>query len=531
MSSNDARSKEGIGRRAMLVFASNLLGGILGYVSLFYMYRYIGSTAPGVLAFGLSYVGLVSIVADLGYGSAHTKRISEGKDMARCLGVFLVVRIALTTTYLIVGVVGYFLLKSTSAEQTLTPYHEQMIYIILVYQAIILLSDVFRISYMARLQVAKAYISPNVENVVRPCLIVAIALMHSSHPLGTEYEVAIYIGYAYLIGGIAYLLTSIMFVSGLNFGRPDKEMLRSYTKFALPVVIGMAGGTILMNTDKFFLQIFWGTDEVGQYFGAQRIALIITYIGSAIGVILFPLMSELISSGNKQKVMQIVLMGERYLSMAGMPALILLLAIPRQIIHITLSDDLLPVTSAMIIITIYGYISLLNVPYNNIFAAHDRPQIGTNITVFSAVINVVLIILLVPTSFLGLPGLGLKAYGAAIATLIAGCIATVRVRYYAHKLSGVWSNNKVFIHIIAAALSIAMLSFLANGLSPFFGPIYPVTRFYDLAIYGLLSAGLFVGVLFILREFGRDDFKLVKSVIHPIEMVSYIRDETTKKGR
>lgn len=523
MPGNEGRSKEGIGRRAVLVLLSNVLGGALGYLSLFFMYRYIGDLAPGVLAFGLSYVGLVSIVADLGYGYAHTKRVSEGKDIAKCMGLFLAIRITLTTIYLIVGVVGYAVLK-TSEAQTLTPYHEQMIYIMLLYQAIILLADTLRITYMAKLEVAKAYISPNVENIVRPFLIVAIALIHSASSLGNEYQVSINLGYAYLAGGIAYALASVAFISGLRFARPDKGMLRSYTKFALPMVIGMAGGILLMNTDKFFLQIFWGTEEVSHYFGAQRMALIISYIGSAIGVILFPLMSEYISSGNVKRAKRVVSLGERYLSMAGMPAVILLVAIPAQVIHVALSDDLLPATTAMIVITVFSYISLINIPYNYLFAAYDKPQIGTKITLFSAVLNVFLIIFMVPTSFFGVPMMGMKSLGAAIATFIAGCISTVLVRYAAYKLSGAWFNSRVIIHTIAGILAIVILFLLSEQ-------VYPVLRFYDLIVYAMISVGLYAGLLYLFREFGRDDIKLIRSVLHPREMLNYIREEAFKKEK
>lgn len=531
ISSSDAKTREGFGRRAMLVLISNIIGGTLGYISLFYMYRFIGDIAPGVLAFALSYVGLVSIIADLGYGTAHTKRISEGKNQGECIGVFLVIRVVLTISFLVAGIVGYIMLKSTSAEQTLTPYHEKLVHILLCYQAIILISDVLRLSYMAKLQVAKAYIAPNVENVVRPCLIVSIAVMHSIHPLGTEYEVAIYLGYVYLAGGFAYLISSLVFISGLEFSRPTWGMFKSYTRFALPVMIGMAGGTILTNTDKFFLQIFWGTEEVSHYFGTQRLALIITYVGSAIGVTLFPLMSELVSSGDRERVKSILSLGERYLSLAGMPLLILIVAIPSQIIHITLSDELLPATLAMITITIYSYLSLLNIPYNNIFGASDKPQIGTNITILTAILNVILVIFFVPKSFLGLPGLGLKAYGAALTTLIAGCIGTILIRYYANKLGGVWFNRRVLLHIAGAILTILVISIIANGFPPYLDPIHPVTRFYDLILIGILSLAIFYGFLFISGELTRKDLILIKQAIHPAGMVKYIRDEAFRNHK
>ena len=73
-----------------------LLMQALGFVSLFFVARLMGAEALGLVAFATSYIALFQNFSDLGYGTAHIKRVSEGKDLGICNGTYFTVKIILT---------------------------------------------------------------------------------------------------------------------------------------------------------------------------------------------------------------------------------------------------------------------------------------------------------------------------------------------------------------------------------------------------------------------------------------------------
>ena len=70
--------------------SANLLDGLLAYIALYFISRDMGPEAYGIIGFAMGFVGLFTILTDLGFNSAHIKRVSEGKDMGTCIGTYLV---------------------------------------------------------------------------------------------------------------------------------------------------------------------------------------------------------------------------------------------------------------------------------------------------------------------------------------------------------------------------------------------------------------------------------------------------------
>jgi O-antigen/teichoic acid export membrane protein len=86
-----------------------IAGSIFGYLALFFILRYMGAESYGIMGFGLAYVGLFAFITDLGFNHAHIKRVSEGKDLKKCIGTFFVLKLVLIG--IMVGIVlveGYF---------------------------------------------------------------------------------------------------------------------------------------------------------------------------------------------------------------------------------------------------------------------------------------------------------------------------------------------------------------------------------------------------------------------------------------
>ena len=84
-----------IARQASLLFLSKIIIQILGFVSLFFVARWMGPNVLGEVGFAFGLVGLFFVFTDLGLSEAHRKRISEGKDPDICIGTYSVLKIIL----------------------------------------------------------------------------------------------------------------------------------------------------------------------------------------------------------------------------------------------------------------------------------------------------------------------------------------------------------------------------------------------------------------------------------------------------
>lgn len=147
-----------IARRSFLVYAVNLLGATLGYVAIFVVLRFMpnGLEALGVVAFGLGFVGSFFVLTGLGLPNAHTKRVSEGEPLERCMGTYLLlisIQIALAAGGTVLSIYVWTEVLGRGFE---TPVHEQAIYVFLLYYLALSLSGFATVTFNARLETARS---------------------------------------------------------------------------------------------------------------------------------------------------------------------------------------------------------------------------------------------------------------------------------------------------------------------------------------------------------------------------------------
>ena len=86
-----------IAKKSPLLVLSQITNSLFGYIGLFFIIRFIGLQYWGFLSFSLAFIGFMSIVGDLGYGSAHLRFLSDKKsDKGLCNGTFLTIRVVQT---------------------------------------------------------------------------------------------------------------------------------------------------------------------------------------------------------------------------------------------------------------------------------------------------------------------------------------------------------------------------------------------------------------------------------------------------
>lgn len=497
-----------IARKSVLIFYVASFGYLLGFIALILVARYLGPIPLGIIGFGSGFVGLFSFLTYLGYDIAHLKRVSEGKNLDKCIGTYLIVKVILAGVTIVVVISAIFIWKLIFHGEFESSTHEIVIYILLISTVITNLANIMLSTFAARKETAKQQIPLFFGHVVQALSIIFVAVMSLS--------VFMFAG-AYVLGAITTFILALLLFRGYPIGKPNRKYLKSYNTFAIPILFGVMGGIILTNFDKVMIQLFLGTQEVGYYFTVVNLIIFMMFMGGGLSTILIPTISTHSTNGNFKKIREIVFLAERYVSIIITPVLALTFLFSETIIFILLGNTF---TSAYLVLSIFSvvmWIKITVVPSASQISGLDKPGIIGKTYVLMAVLNIILNILFIPKNLMGINLLDLGIEGAALATLISYLVQLIVFRVVVYKLTKAKPNPRIFLHLFAAGMMCTLLYFISKMI-----PINEVFWFFGFALTGI---GIYFGLLFLMREFTKDDFKYFCKMLSLKGMTEYIRKE------
>ena len=502
-------------RKSFLVFLNMVAGALLGYIAMFFILRYMGPADYGLIGFGLSIVGVFSIISKLGFDSAHVKRVSEGQNIESCVGTFLVIKLVLIGIMVGAVILGVVFWKYVLGFGFETPDHEPVIYIFLIYYAVLGISSVPLATFSARRETAKQQLPGLLEPIGRVSLTVIVAV----GALGV-----FALAGAWLLGAVALLITSVFLFRGFPIGKFDKEMFRKYRTFAAPIAISASIGILSTYVDKIMLQLFWGSTYVGFYFGVQNLTRFLILMATAVTMLLFPTLSEHHGKEEFKQVRKLTATAERYVSIIVMPVAVLFIVFPKPILGLFEASIAENGWRTLQIMALYSVVFCFYLVFLNQIMGVDKPRTAAKVGVSMAALNIILNLILIPKDIksLGLTLFGWGAEGAAIATLISASYGLVMVKIITRRTTETKWNPRILLHIGAALVSGGILYFLST--------VIAVEGVFVLGSVCLLGIGIYVGFLALLREFTREDLKLFLDIINPKGMKDYVVSELKDKN-
>jgi O-antigen/teichoic acid export membrane protein len=505
-----------IARKSALIMVTNILNGIMGYIAIFLVARFMDAPdyALGVVSFAYGFVGLFVIFSNLGFDRSHIKRISEARDLGKCIGTFAFVKLILTGLMTIIVIGSVLTWKYILGRGFESPEHEIAIYVMLVYFVLWSLKQIILTTYKAKREIAKAYIPMLFESIVRVTATIYVVINNQG---------IIALTFTYVLGELAVLIVALIFFRGYSIKKPSLEYFKSYLKFAIPLAIVVASTRIMTNIDKVLIQLFWNAAEGGNYFAIFRLSNFLDMGTMALGILLFPTMSALYAAKDMKSMKNISWMAERYLSMIIAPIVFFMVFLARPLIHILLSNRFYPAIPILQILPFFALFDALARPYQAKLLGMNLPHFSRNRIIIMVVVNIVLNLLLIPKDIqsLGITLAGLGAVGAAIATVIAYFIGLVYTRITIFKVSGMKFNYRILLHIISAFI----MGIVLYNLNYFF----QIDRWFDLLIYGFIGIGIYMSLLTIFKEFQKKDFYLLIDTMNIKKMVEYIKKEIGNK--
>lgn len=518
-----------------MIILNALVGGALGFVALKVVALYMGAGIYGQLAYATSLVGLVMFLGNMGFTKAHAKRVSEGRDVEDCVTTFAAWNLGIAALYILI-VIGALVVNELFVGQDLFSTTQTTILLVTIAEAAFFVRKVARSTFEARIEAALSESVVFFEHIVRTPVMVAGALLFASAqgregPVfdwlrdtapGLADFVAAYgpetLAFAVMAAALVSMVAGfVLLLQRIKPGEVRVDLVKSYAEFGLPVFGASSFNSLQKYHDKAALGFFWSDAITGRYFGFQRLFSFLDALYSAVSTLIFPMISERHAEGDREGVRRLSREALRYLSMISVPAAFGATALAEPLIRILLSADWLPATEVFIALAFVYPIRGIVQTLSQIQYGSDEPKRSAGISMTGSTVNVVLGLLLIPSSVFGITLGGMAGLGAAIGTLIA-LVVDAGMRAYTLQFSlgrRVWSSW--LRHWIAGA---------AMGLVVYQGRlVLGEIRWYVLPGLIALGALSYFGILWVLREFKKEDALFFWAAVHPGEMASYVKDE------
>jgi len=489
----------GIGKKVGLIVITQITCAALGYVALVTILRCYGDAGPrvyGVLSGGLAIFGLFGFIQNMGFRWAHMKRISEGNNLGTCIGTFAAIEILLTVVMmLVILTVGHL------PGSKILPIVSALV----IYALFIGLRDIGSITFDAKRETAKSQVTLIAETVIRLMVIVPMALLTLS---------VAWLARAYVVGILASFFVALFLMKEYIpvIKRPTRSFLKTYWTFAGPMCLLSMIIPINTNINTMLLLYLRPLADVGCYAAMDRIRFFLAAIPGAIGMLLLPTISFYHVNSAKDDIKALMSAAMRYASMIMFPIVVLILILNKPIIHILLSDAVLPGAPALCLLAVSLLFWTLSTPYIALVGGIERRGLGATMGAAMCCTNAALSLVLIPSY---------GPLGAATAVLIASVVGFVIV-VFAPQDGLAISWRPIGIHLLAA---VVMGSFLYLLL--WLG--MPSTRGYHLLVLSVVGVGAYLGVLVALHEFRRWDLKFLTRILYPGEMRAYVLSELEKK--
>lgn len=428
-----------LGQTTSILFASKILGSLIGFLAMVYFARVLGSSVLGVYFLVLALIGWLRLVNNLGLSRALNKRVSEGVEK----GQHILAALSLyAVAYAIIALFIYLGRDWVNAYLGEQLHH----FVILFLGANILFIFVNNVMRGEQLVHAQGIVSL-FQTILRVLFQVSAVLMGFAVSGLLFGEIV-----AILLGSVVgVVVTLVYFNRSFEFKRPTRTHYESLIDFAKFSWLGDMKGKIYQRMDIIVLGFFSPSSLIGIYSICWNLAQFLEIFSKSISTTMFPKMSELSSDDHIDLVSARL---EDALSYSG------LFIIPGLAGVIVVGDGVLNIyggefRQGQIILVllvgatlVHGYHKQLM----NTLDALNRPDLTFAVNVFFAVTNISLNVILV--SLYGW-------VGAAVATLIS-VVAAMLIAY--RMLSVILSFNIPVQQILYQSFAAAMMGGFVFGL-------------------------------------------------------------------
>lgn len=477
-------------------------------IAMFIVARIVGPGVLGTLAFGLAFVSMFLFVADLGLGSAHIKLISEGRDEAACIGTYAALKSSVNVLFAVITL-GYYLTQKYLLKIPFESRDHEIV--ILVYLAITTISQFFLIpstTFAAKTEQAKQDI-PNFIQILLYQILRVIAALVGFRAIG--------LAFSNLAAVLLVIPVYLYFFKDYKIGKFDRGLAKEYFKISLPVIVVIIVQTLIYSSDRVVLQYLTNSVEVGYYSAGFAISQFIKLIESSVGLLFFPLFSNLIANREFEKLNSSINKYERFNVVYILPVVAAVSISSDLVVKIALGSKYADTIPVLGFINISMYISLISLPYLNLISGKGLFRLSAMIHVWCLAVYFVAAYFFVSPGFLGLKGVGI-ANSLITVNLILGLTYIFFVRRKLPEIK-VLKDKILFAYGIGFSLIFMVVYFyLPNNIySHLAAVVVFLTAYFASGYFG--------------KIFRKEDYKMIFEILDSKKMLNYINKEITNRKK
>jgi len=395
-----------LGQTSIVFFVSKVLGSAIGFLATIYFARVLGEEVLGFYALVLSIVTWLTVIGQVGFNGAITKRISEGTEQEEYA----------TAGAIIIGTIGIVVVICVIVFRgSVNAYVGRPVAL---FTAMIILASLSVTFVHAAL---KGYHLVHVYAILSMSKFGARSLLQVGLVLIGFRLTGLLVGYA----GAAIVFTLLGLVT-LRFRPvlPRKEHFHSLFDYAKFSWLGGMRGKTFDQVDIIVLGFFIQTGLIGVYSVAWSLGKFLDIFSNAINTTLFPEMSEIAAQNDPESVSGLVEDGLSFAGLIVIPGLVGGTVLADRIMRIygdgfVVGQAVLPILIAALLI--YSYTKQLISTLNAI----DRPDLAFRANGAFIVSNIVLNVGLI---------WGFGWVGAAVATALSAGVGLVCAYAYLRML-------------------------------------------------------------------------------------------------
>ena len=486
-----------LARGAGIIFISTFLMYAIKFIYRIAIARYLGPEDYGLLSIGIMVLNVAILLSVIGlneglvrYMAFYRGKNEFGKVKGSLLAALKISIILSIILSIIITVFSKFISIQIFHNERLIPILAIFALVIPLYTILIMMTNAILSFKKPEYNLISRVFGREFINLILALSVVLIG--------GT----VLGISFAYLISMAIGAALSIFLFERKVFSFLSKKIkavhnYKPLLQFSVPLFFSDIFINIMLYADTFFLGIYRSASEVGIYNVALPLAASLGIFLTTFSQIFYPIMSELHAKKKYDELNKNYSTVLRWIFMSSLPVVLLVIMFPENILGLLFGKEYILGSSALVILISAYFIDVITGPAVRILMTFKRTKLVFAINVFSAVVNIILNIILIPN-------FGIS--GAALATGIAIVVREIIILLFARKIIRFKIIPKQYAkYILSATIPLSILYRITRTIS--------LDSYIYIGITFILFLLTYLTCLILLKSFTNEDL----IIIHAIE--------------
>jgi len=470
-------------------FISNLSSNLIFIIASYLIVLTFDVAILGTWFFLNSVVSLGFLFVDICFDKIHYQYSGE-KNISEYFGTFFTIKIMLIIINVIISLIIITILQLWSSTYYI------LILFLLISKILFKIGNTFLINLRAKIKIFKSEI-PVFINIFGKSLSNIFLILNISY-----FDPLYYMCVSNLIFDIIFIVIILsLSKNDYKINKPKKELFFSYLKDTRPLLIFSIFFVIATNLGNLILDYSFGHESVS-YFSLVNIYIIpiLLLITGSLITIYLTLFSRFFKKGDIASIRVTTHVIEKYSSIIFLSIILIVFLNGELIFSIFLSKYInsLPILYIMIFIPYFVGISQ---PYAYQMISGKKQKTFSYMSSLIYLLIILLMLVFIIKNSLLFQAFSLDPIGYALSQTIPWILWVVLSRYYSKKYFKIPSQKKILLHLLLAFITFSLSFFLKNLLIDLFSQYL----IFLLIFSSLITIGIFLGLLFLIKELKRED--------------------------